>query len=74
MADEILKEVAARVARRNPPTAIALACCARFLEEPTLSALWKIQDGLPTLIKTLPPDSWELHIGEAEDTIVRDSP
>ena len=74
LVDEILRDVTARVASVNPPTAIALACCARFLEEPTLSALWKIQDTLPTLIKTLPPDSWELHIGEVEDTIVRDLP
>ena len=74
LVDEILRDVTARVARVNPPTAIALACCARFLEEPTLSALWKFQDALPILIKTLPPDSWELHIGEVEDRIVRDLP
>ena len=74
MVDEILREVTAQVTKTHPPTAVALACCAKFLEEPTLSVLWKIQDGLPALIKTLSPDSWELHIGEVEDTIVRDLP
>ena len=71
--DEILREVTARVARMHPPAAVALACCSKFFEEPALSALWKIQDDLPTLIKTLPPDCWELHIGEAEDSLVRNS-
>jgi len=74
MVDEILREVTARLTRDHPPTAIALACCSKLFEESALSELWKIQHELPTLIKTLPPDSWELHIGEAEDTIVRDSP
>ena len=72
MVDEILRGVTARVTRRHPPTAVALACCSKVFEEPALSALWKIQDELPTLIKTLPSDTWELHIGEAEDNIVRD--
>ena len=74
MVDEILREVTARVAYTHSPTALSLACCAKFLEEPALSALWEYQQGLPTLIKTLPPDSWELQIGETEDNIVRDSP
>jgi len=74
MVDEILREVTARVTRKHPPTAVALACCSKFFEEPALSELWKTQQELPTLIKTLPPDSWELQIGEAEDAIVSRSP
>jgi len=58
--DEILREVTAYVTDTRPPTAVALARCAKFLEEPVLSALWKIQNELPPLIRTLPPDSWEL--------------
>ena len=58
--DEILREVTAHATDVHPPTAVSLACCARSFEEPALSALWKIQDELPTLIKTLPPDSWAL--------------
>ena len=72
--DEILREVTAQVTETHPPTAVALACCAKFLEEPTLSALWKFQNFIPALIKTLPPDSWELHFGGVEDTIVRNLP
>ena len=53
--DEILREVTARVIDVHPPTAISLACCAKSFEEPALSALWKIQDELRTLIKTLSP-------------------
>ena len=72
--DEILREVASCVTDIHPSTTVALACCAKSFEEPALNELWKIQDELPTLIKTLPPDCWELHIGEAEDNIVRDLP
>ena len=77
MVDEILREVATRVTNVHRSTAVSLACCAKFLEEPTLSALWKIQDELPTLIKTLPLDSWELQPAttvEDREQIVRDSP
>ena len=72
--DEILREVTAHVTDIHPPTAVSLARCARSFEEPALSALWKIQDELPTLIKTLPPDSWNhLPIGpRGERDIVRD--
>ena len=58
--DEILREITASVADIDPPTAVSLACCAKSFEQPALSALWKSQKELPTLIKTLPPDSWEL--------------
>jgi len=74
MVDEILREVTAQVTWEHRSTAIALACCAKFFEEPALSALWKIPDlELPNLIKTLPHDCWDLQIGEAEDSLVRDS-
>lgn len=75
--DEILRAVTAWVVKICPPTAVALACCAKSFEEPALSALWKTQKELPTLIKTLPPDSWEFLPAnpiEFEGKIVRDSP
>ena len=74
--DEILREIIAHVVDIHPPTAISLACCAKSFKEPALSALWRIQDGLLTLIKTLPPDSWEVvPLGpRSESRIVRDSP
>ena len=56
--DDIVREIAAWVVDIHPPTAVSLACCAKSFEEPTLSVLWKIQE-LPTLIKTLPSDSWK---------------
>jgi len=58
--DDILREVAARVVETHVPTAVSLACCTKSFEEPALRALWKIQKQLPTLIKTLPPDCWEV--------------
>ena len=72
--DEILREVTTWLIQIHYPTIVSLACCAKFLEEPALSTLWDCQETLPTLIKTLPPDSWELHTGEAENIIVRGSP
>jgi len=75
--DEILREVTAHVIDTHPPTAVSLARCAKFFEEPALSALWKIQNELWILIKTLPPDSWDLRPtipSTALVTIVRDTP
>ena len=73
--DEILREITVHATNIHPPTTISLACCARSFEEPALSALWRIQDEIPTLIKTLPSDSWEiLPLGPCrESRIVRDS-
>jgi len=74
--DEILREVTAYVTDTHPPTAVALARCAKFLEEPALSTLWKVQNQPPPLIRTLPPDSWELLPvnDRGRRAIVRNSP
>jgi len=72
--DEILREVTAFVTDIHHPTAVSFACCAKSFEEPALSALWKTQDELPTLIKTLPPDSWDLAPNPRKREIVRGSP
>ena len=81
--DEILREVASRVVDRDPPTAVSLACCTKSFEEPALRALWKTQTELTILIKTFPPDCWEVCIRDAsedpdepreEELIVRSSP
>ena len=74
--DEILREIIDRVIDIHPPTAVSLACCAKSFEEPALSALWKTQKELPVLIRTLPPDSWDLRpktIRSRRGVIVRDS-
>jgi len=75
--DDILREVTVYVTDTHPPTTVALACCAKFLEEPALSPLWKIQNELPPLIKTLPPDSWvvcEMDHPDDKPVIVRNPP
>jgi len=75
--DEILRDVAAWVVDTHPPTAVSLACCTKSFEEPALSTLWKIQERLPTLVKTLPPDCWEFRPWsppEEGGEIVCDSP
>ena len=81
MVDEILREVATWVTdvhRLEVGFQPSLSCLLRQIpEEPTLSVRWKIQDELPTLIKTLPLDSWELQPAttvEDREQIVRDSP
>ena len=58
--DEILREVAARVVDTHPPTAVSLACCAKSFEEPALRTLWETQTQLLALVKTLPPDCWDV--------------
>jgi len=74
--DEILREIIVHVVNTHPATAVSLACCAKSFEEPALSALWKTQTELPTLITTLPPDSWDLPPTASRHSkaiIVRDS-
>ena len=73
--DEVLREVAG-YATTHPPTAVSLACSAKFIEEMALSTLWGQQYNLITLIKTLPPDSWAIVSSpdNNHDKIVRDSP
>ena len=58
--DEILGEVAAWVVDTHTPTAVSLACCTKLFEEPALRALWNTPQELPSLIKVLPPDCWEV--------------
>ena len=75
--DEIFRELAAWVVDTHPPTAVSLACCVKSFEEPALRALWKTQIELPTLIKTLPPECWELrpqNSSGGDGKIVCDSP
>ena len=75
--DEILREITTWAVAIHPSTAVALACCAKSFEEPALSALWRTRKGLPTLIKTLPPDSWETGLPNSDGgngNIVRASP
>ena len=40
-------------------TAVALACCCKSFEDPALDALWRTQDRLLPLLKSLPGDVWK---------------
>ena len=40
-------------------TAVALACCCRKFEDPTLDALWREQKRLSPLLNTFPKDIWD---------------
>ena len=63
--DEILRLIACElVASRAKRTAVALACCCKSSEDPTLDALWETQDGLLPLLKSLPGDVWRAEAGQ----------
>jgi hypothetical protein len=58
--DEILRLLAHKlVASQAKATAVALACCRKSFEDPTLDALWKTQEQLLPLLKSLPRDVWD---------------
>jgi hypothetical protein len=58
--DEILRFLACElVASEAKATAVALACCCKSFEDPTLDALWVTQDRLFPLLKSLPRSVWE---------------
>ena len=53
------------VASRGHATSVALACCCKSLEDPVLDVLWKTQQELLPLLKSLPGDVWN----ESECTV-----
>ena len=62
--DEILRLLACTlVASEAKATAVALACSCRSFEDPVLDALWKTQDQLFPLLKSLPGDVWKVEAG-----------
>ena len=58
--DEILRLIANElIASEAWATAAAFACCRKSLEDPVLDALWKTQDRLIPLFRSLPGDVWD---------------
>jgi hypothetical protein len=58
--DEILRLLTHElVSSRAKATAVALACCRKSFEDPTLDVLWKTQERLLPLLKSLPRDIWD---------------
>ena len=57
--DEIVRLIACElVASGAKATAVALACCHKNSEGPVLDTLWKTQNRLLPLLKSLPVDVW----------------
>ena len=52
--DELLRLVVDELVEISPRSAVSFALTCRFLEEPTLSSLWKEQTSLIELMKVLP--------------------
>jgi len=63
---ELARLIASQLVLISRKTAVNLACACRCLEEPVLSALWKTQLALCTLLEVLPEETWcyeELGVG-----------
>ena len=56
--DELLRLVIDELVETSRRSAVSFALTCRFLEEPTLSLLWKKQNSLTDLIKVLPDHGW----------------
>ena len=65
--DKIIRFLASGlVASEWRATAVALACCCRKFEDPTLDALWREQSQLSPLLNTFPEGIWD----EASNNLV----
>jgi len=56
--NELARIIASQLSLISPESATNLARTCHCLEEPVLSALWEIQESLPTLLKVLPEANW----------------
>lgn len=57
--DEILRLLTCElVASGAGATAVSLACCCKIFEDPVLDVLWRTQERLLPLLKSLPGDVW----------------
>ena len=57
--DEIIRLITCElVTSKAGATAVALACCRKNFEDPVLDVLWKTQEKLLPLFKSLPEDVW----------------
>ena len=58
---EIVRDIAAiLVSHEAMASAVALASCSKALEEPAHGEVWRSLSSLVPLIKSFPPDVWEL--------------
>ena len=58
--DEVVRLIAHElVASEGKATSVALACCCKTLEDPTLDVLWQTQEQLLPLLKSLPGGVWD---------------
>jgi len=55
---ELTKLIASQLVLTSPKSAVDLACSSPYLEEPVLSALWRTQSSLYTLLEVLPRQTW----------------
>ena len=60
--DELVRNIAHRADATTQGSAslLALACCCKSLEGPVMDVLWRRQTILPTILETLPADSWSV--------------
>jgi hypothetical protein len=59
--DEIVRVIAANlVLDKANASAVSLANCSKSLEEPALSEVWRSLSSLAPLVKSFPPEVWEI--------------
>ena len=67
--NEIVTLIAANlVSDKATASAVALARCARSLEEPVLCEVWRTLSSLTPLVKCFPPELWEIRDGKLAST------
>ena len=64
--DELVRLVIDDLVKISPQSAVSFALTCRFIEEPTLSSLWKRRESLDCLLRVLPQHIWV----ENEDLII----
>ena len=68
--DEIVRVIAANlVFDKGRASAVSLASCSKFLEEPALGEVWRRLSSLAPLVKCFPPDVWEIRDQKLASTI-----
>ena len=57
--DKIIRLITCKLVESNAKaTAVTLACCRKDFEDPVLDVLWRTQERLLPLLKSLPRDVW----------------
>jgi len=59
--DEIVRAIAESLVSDNArASAVSLASCSKSLEEPALGEVWRSLSSLAPLVKSFPPEVWEV--------------